>query len=61
MLHDCKTESLALRKELRQTFGHKGDENGEWRRVQNEELHSLYRPPIIVTVIKYRRSDGQIV
>ena len=31
------------------------DENGEWRRLHNEELHSLYRSPIIVRVIKSRR------
>ena len=28
------------------------DENGEWRRLHNEELHSLYRLPNIVRVIK---------
>ena len=30
----------------------KRDENGEWRRLHNEELHSLYRSPDIVRVIK---------
>ena len=28
---------------LRRIFGPKRDENGEWRRLHNEELHSLYR------------------
>ena len=31
------------------------DENGEWRRLHNEELHGLYRSPSIVRVIKSRR------
>ena len=31
------------------------DENGEWRRLHNEELHSLYRSPNIVRVFKSRR------
>ena len=28
------------------------NENGEWRRLHNKELHSLYRSPIIVRAIK---------
>ena len=39
---------------LRQIFGPKSDENEEWRRLHNEELHSLYRSPNIVRVIKSR-------
>ena len=31
------------------------DENGDWRRLHNEELHSLYCSPNIVWVIKSRR------
>ena len=33
-------------------FGPKRDENEECRRLHNGELHSLYRPPNIVMVIK---------
>ena len=41
---------------LRRIFGPKRDENREWRRLHNKkELHSLYRSPNIVRVIKSRR------
>ena len=40
---------------LRRTFGPKRDENREWRRLPNEELHSLYSSSNIVRVIKSRR------
>ena len=40
---------------LRWMFGPKRDENGEWRRLHNEELHSLYRSPNIIRVMKSRR------
>ena len=36
-------------------IGAQEGENGEWRRLDNEERHSLYRSPNIVRVIKYRR------
>ena len=39
---------------LSRIFGPKRNENGQWRRLHNEELHSLYRSPNIVRVIKYR-------
>ena len=39
----------------RRIFGPKRDENGEWRRRYNGELHSLYRSPNIVRAIKSRR------
>jgi len=57
--------SLTLREErrlrvfenriLRRILGPKRDENGEWRRVHNEELHNFYRSPNIVRLIKSRR------
>jgi hypothetical protein len=36
-------------------FGPKMDDNGECRNLHNEEIHSLYRSPNIVRVIKSRR------
>ena len=57
--------SLTLREEcrlrvfenkiLRRIFWPKRDENGEWVRLHNEELHSLYRSPNIDRVIKSRK------
>ena len=51
VLYDCETWSLTFREEsrlrvfenriLRRIFGPKRDDNGEWRRLHNEELHSL--------------------
>ena len=40
---------------LRQIVGLKRDANGEWKRLHNEELHSFYRSPNIVRLIKFRR------
>ena len=36
-------------------FGLKRDENEAWRRLHNEELHSLYRSLNIVGVITIRK------
>ena len=58
MLYGCEAWSLTVRefenRILRRIFGLKRDKNGEGKRLQNEELHSLYRPPNIVRVIKSR-------
>ena len=41
---------------MRGIFGPKRDGvTGEWRKLHNEELNSLYPPPNIVRVIKSRR------
>ena len=40
---------------MRRIFRHRSDENGEKRTLYNEELHSLYRSPNILMVIKSRR------
>jgi hypothetical protein len=40
---------------LRKLFGRKREEDGSWRKLHNDELHSLYSSPNIVRVIKSRR------
>jgi hypothetical protein len=67
LLYGSETWSLTLREErrlrvfenrvLRRIFGPKRDEvTGEWRKLQNEELHDMYPSPSIVEVIRSRRS-----
>ena len=65
VLYGCEAWSLTLSEKcrllvfenriLRRIFAHKRDSNEEWRRLHDEELHSLFRSPIIVRVIKSRR------
>jgi hypothetical protein len=40
---------------LRRIFGPKREEDGSWRKLHNDEFHSLYSSPNIVRVIKSRR------
>jgi hypothetical protein len=40
---------------LRRIFGPKREVDGSWRKLHNDELHSLYSSPNIVRVIKSRR------
>jgi hypothetical protein len=65
VLLGCETRSLTLREEhrlrvfensvLRRIFGPKREEDGSWRKLHNDELHSLYSSSNIVSVIKSRR------
>jgi hypothetical protein len=71
--HGCETRSLTLsegcrlrvfkNKILKRIFGPKKYENDQWRRLYNEELHSLYRSLNIVWMIKFRglRWAGHVV
>jgi hypothetical protein len=58
VLYGCETWSLTLRvfenRVLRRIFGPKREVDGSWRKLQNDELHSLYSSPNIVRVIKSR-------
>jgi hypothetical protein len=71
VLYGCETWSLTLGEEhrlrvghrlrvsenrvLRRIFGPKREEDGSWRKLHNDELHSLYYSPNIVRMIKARR------
>jgi hypothetical protein len=65
VLYGCETWSLTLREEhrlrvfenrvLRRIFGPKREEDGSWRKLHSDELHSLYSSLNIVMVIKARR------
>jgi hypothetical protein len=65
-LYGCETWSLTLREEhglrvfkkgvLRRLYEPKGEKVvGGWRRLHNEELHSLYTSPNIISAIKSRK------
>ena len=66
VLYECETWSVTLREEhrlrvfsnrvLRRIFGPKRDGvTGEWRKLHNEELHTLYASQNIIWAIKSRR------
>jgi hypothetical protein len=65
VLYGCETWSLTLREEhrlrvsenrvLRRIFGPKREEDGSWRKLHNDELHTLYSPPNVVRVTESRR------
>jgi hypothetical protein len=40
---------------LKRIFGTKREEDGSWRKLHNDYLHSLYSSPNIVRVIKSKR------
>jgi hypothetical protein len=42
---------------LRRIFGPKRKEDGSWRKLPNDELHSLYSSPNIVRVIKIKEDE----
>jgi hypothetical protein len=61
VLYECETWSLTFREEhglrvfekrVLRIFGPKMEEEGSWRKLHNDELHSLYSSPNIVRVIK---------
>jgi hypothetical protein len=65
VLYGCETWSLTLREEhglrvfenrvLKRIFGLKREIDISWRKLHNDELHTLYTSPNIVRVIKARR------
>jgi hypothetical protein len=40
---------------VKRIFGSKREEDGSWRKLHNDKLHSLYSSPKIIRVIKSRR------
>jgi hypothetical protein len=65
VIYGCETWPLTLKEEhrlrvfenrvLRRIFGPKREEDGSWRKLHSDELHSLYSSPNIVRVNKSRR------
>jgi hypothetical protein len=40
---------------FKEIFGRRREEDGSWRKLHNDEIHSLYSSPNVVTVIKSRK------
>jgi hypothetical protein len=68
-LNGCENWFLMLREEIRMRmfenrvlrwiFGPKrGEVTGEWRKLQNEELHTLYSSPDIIRQVKANELGG---
>jgi hypothetical protein len=65
VLYGCETWCFTLREEhrlrvlesrmFRMIFRPKREEDGSWRKLHNDELHSLYSSPNIFRMIKSRR------
>jgi hypothetical protein len=66
VLYGCGTWSLTLREECKLGFfenwllkrifvTRRDDVTGEWRRLHNKELYTLYSSPNVIRVIKSRR------
>jgi hypothetical protein len=49
------TQTEGFENRVLRIFGPKSEEDGLWRKLHNDELHSLYSSPNIVRVIKSRR------
>jgi hypothetical protein len=63
VLYGCETWSLTLREEhtlrvfenrVLRISGTETEVDGSWRKLHNDELHSLYSSPNIVRVVKSR-------
>jgi hypothetical protein len=55
LLSSCLSKNVKIKIVLRRIFGPKGEEVGLWKKLHNDELHSLYSSPNTVTVIKSRK------
>jgi hypothetical protein len=54
LLREERRLKVSENRVLRKIFGSEREEDGSWRKLHNDELHSLYSSPNIVRVIKSR-------